>query len=288
MAGPYRAGKRGGGGSGGSTSIANGTTPITGGTNKQLLFNNAGVVQGAAGSFYDLVLGVTSMGTAVIDMAGSPDGGGGNVGYWQIFTSINGGAWFNVYNGSAGAGARGGFCADSSGNNAIQVASFGNGYSTSRFGQALANWSGMLANEKMFVGNKGAFSFKLGTNSTTRIELEGDGRSVILETAITFRPTVLTGAGIAATSTVGLGNYHFTSPGANRAHTLVARSAVLAGYRVTYSVVGAIGVGNVISLTRNGSDTIEGGTATLELIFDYASVTLEAVGTVDWMRVAKS
>jgi hypothetical protein len=128
----------------------------------------------------------------------------------------------------------------------------------------------------------------LGAANAHHIELDGSGGTgIILSKATTRTPTALTGAAIAATSTVGLGSYHFSAPGANRAHTLVSRASVAAGYRVTYTLVGATG-GFAIALTRNGTDTILGGTSTYDLDVAYESVTLEACGTNDWFVQAKS
>lgn len=271
---------------GGSSGITVGTTTVTSGTDKRIFFQDGSVVGQDALLNYDKTLDAFASGSAAIDVSGSL--GGGHRGLIQAVETNNGGSWVYVANNSGGAGARGGIVINGSGANIAKLEQFGSGYTGSFLGQVMAGYVGFEAQEEMAIGNTGAFPVLFGAANAEYFRMDGaGGTGVRFAKAITMTPTELADAAVAATSTVGLGNYHFSGITANRAHTLVARSSVAKGYRVTYSMVDSPGA-FAVNLTRNGTDTILGGTSVYALNTDRESVTLEASGTTDWIVVASS
>lgn len=282
----------GGGGGGGSTSIANGTTPITGGTDKQVIYNDGGVVRGSSDMLYDKTNNAVGFGAAPFDWNANVIAGLGFPA-WQSSKSANGFSGFGSYNPSAGAAGWAGLAGANNLAQYLRVTLGGSGNSQTLLdseAQSAAfttNGEGGIQVASVTTASTTAhvsLGCKVGGVIKSRITLRSDGRGITLHNALTLTPTALSGAAIAATSALGVGNHHFSAPGANRTHTLVARSLVIAGYRATYSVIGSIG-GFQIDLAPNGSDTIQGLATPASLTGNYSSVTLEACGTTDW-RIA--
>lgn len=263
-----------------------GVTTITSGTDTRLLFQDGSVVGQDALLTYSKTLDALASGSAAVDLAGII--GGGHRGLIQVRESNNGGTWIYVANSNNGAGARGGVVLDGSGANIGKLEQFGTGYTGSFLGQVMAGYIGLESQEEMAIGSTGAFPVLFGAANAEYFRMDGTGGTgVRFAKAITMTPTELADAAVAATSTVGLGNYNFSGLTANRAHTLVARSSVVKGYEVTYSLTDSPGA-FAVNLTRNGTDTILGGTSVYPLNTDRESVTFRAAGTTDWIVVASS
>jgi hypothetical protein len=154
-------------------------------------------------------------------------------------------------------------------------------------GISVGNSMQVTADAPILLHSTGSNDVVFGANNIEILRMDATRNSAKLAKALIMTPTSLTGAAIAATSTLGLGNYHLSALAADRVHTLVARSSVVAGYRVTYSLVSTAG-GFHVDLTPNGSDTIKGSSSPYVLSTDYQSVTLEASLTTDWIVVGSS
>jgi hypothetical protein len=224
----------------------------------------------------------TAFGNQAVRDAGSDTGNAGNIGVVQAVGNANERTFVYAYNGSNGTAAGAGFAAHTSSGPILRILAIANGGSAFSFlGSSAAGNSVFASDSATCFVTTAAVDMKFGANDALAYTIKGDGTGTRFAKAVAYTPTELTGAGIAATSGVGVPSVWFSTPGANRDHTMVARSSVPKGYRVSYFMDGSAG-GFTVRVLANGADTIRQGTQTLT---DNGFVELMAVGTTEWTVV---
>jgi hypothetical protein len=270
-----------------SGTITVGTTVVSGGTDLRYLYQNAGLVQsgnlrnGTSGA-----LSAASVGTSnPVDWSVNVEAG--THAPFQIHAATASAiVGYGVYNSAAGDHGGGLLMSGTS-------APIGRVYS---FGNASGNFLGVSKSTKTIldssgggigIGTRTAHEVRIGANDVTHLVFDGSATSVGMTASkpITHAVTTLTGAAIATTGTIGIPQYYFTAPGANRTFTLPALSTLPDGYTMEFVVVGSIG-GFAITLDGNASETIDGAVTNNTLLAaDRASCAIRRVSSTEWQSV---